>query len=121
MKRALEVAAEKQKDYLCIELEMQDELEFFQGHFIGNPIVPGATLLAWVVDYASEHRQTALYAQGMRKVKFQKPIQAGQRLRLAIQFDEQQRLTFTYKDSDEQLYASGIIDLARMPVDDQDV
>ena len=66
--------------------------EFFQGHFPGHPVMPGALILEAMAQvggvamlYNEEFRgQLALFA-GMDRVKFRKPVVPGDQLRMTAE------------------------------------
>ncbi len=65
--------------------------EFFQGHFPGNPIMPGVLIIeamaqaAGILALKSMGRATSrIYFMSIEKAKFRKPVVPGDRLRLEI-------------------------------------
>lgn len=66
--------------------------EFFQGHFPGHPVMPGALILEAMAQvggvamlYNDEFRgQLALFA-GMDRVKFRKPVVPGDQLKMTAE------------------------------------
>lgn len=57
------------------------------GHFPGDPIVPGAWLLAWIVDEASHRLHAwgdARTLAGIKRVKFLRPLAPDQRFECAF-------------------------------------
>jgi len=76
---------------------------FFQGHFPGNPIMPGVLIIeamgqAGAVLAAKSLRQgpqgTLIYFMGMDKVKFRKPVTPGDQLIFEMKFLKQRRNVF---------------------------
>ena len=74
---------------------------FFQGHFPGDPIMPGVMILeamgqaGGVLFWASlppEKRMLPLYFVGLDKAKFRKPVRPGDQLTLDLRIINQ-RLT----------------------------
>lgn len=65
---------------------------FFQGHFPGQPIMPGVLVVEAMAQTACvlflgrpEYRGKLAYFMGMDRVKFRKPVLPGDRLELRIE------------------------------------
>jgi beta-hydroxyacyl-ACP dehydratase FabZ len=76
---------------------------FFQGHFPGNPIMPGVLIIeamgqAGAVlaagSMSEEQPGTLIYFMGMDRVKFRKPVIPGDRLVLEMKFLKQRGKVF---------------------------
>jgi len=68
---------------------------FFQGHFPGNPIMPGVLMIeamgqAGAVlaagSLSEKERGSLIYFMGMDKVKFRKPVVPGDQIRFEVKF-----------------------------------
>jgi 3-hydroxyacyl-[acyl-carrier-protein] dehydratase len=63
---------------------------FFQGHFPGNPIMPGVLIVeamaqvAGLLAFNSGVKGTTVYFMAIEKAKFRKPVLPGDQLRLSI-------------------------------------
>jgi len=66
---------------------------FFQGHFPGNPIMPGVLIIeamaqaGGILAYESvppDSRSRLVYFMGMDKVKFRKPVVPGDQLQFEV-------------------------------------
>ncbi|MEI6892889.1 MAG: 3-hydroxyacyl-ACP dehydratase FabZ [Pontiella sp.] len=65
--------------------------EFFQGHFPGNPVMPGvlqmeamAQVAGVMLNSRGENRGRVAYFMSMNKVKFRKMVTPGDQLRMEI-------------------------------------
>ena len=64
--------------------------EFFQGHFPGNPVMPGVLILEAMAQVAAigllgvipDHEKKLLYISGVDRCKFRRPVLPGDQLRI---------------------------------------
>lgn len=81
--------------------------EFFQGHFPGNPVMPGvlqieamaqtagAVVISKDEDYASQNRSVLFMS--IDGVKFRKPVKPGDQLRMHVEKVRERRNIFVFK------------------------
>jgi 3-hydroxyacyl-[acyl-carrier-protein] dehydratase len=68
---------------------------FFQGHFPGQPIMPGVLIIeamaqvAGIVAFSSGMEGKAVYFMSIEKAKFRRPVVPGDQLRLEIKVLQQ--------------------------------
>ena len=64
--------------------------QFFNGHFPGNPIMPGVLIvealaqLAGILAFKSGAEGNAVYFMSIERAKFRKPVVPGDQLRLEV-------------------------------------
>jgi len=81
-----------------VVLALSPEDFCFQGHFPGNPIVPGVTQVDWAIGFAQEAFGPLGAFQGMVKLKFTDFTRPGERLELYLAYDRAKgSLTFRYQ------------------------
>ncbi|HLN58389.1 MAG TPA: 3-hydroxyacyl-ACP dehydratase FabZ [Thermoanaerobaculia bacterium] len=64
--------------------------EFFQGHFPGNPVMPGVLIVEAMAQVAAiglmgvvpEHERKLLYLSAVDRCKFRRPVLPGDQLRI---------------------------------------
>jgi beta-hydroxyacyl-ACP dehydratase FabZ len=64
--------------------------EFFQGHFPGNPVMPGVLIVEAMAQVAAigllgiipEHEKKLLYLSAVDRCKFRRPVVPGDQLRI---------------------------------------
>lgn len=68
---------------------------FFQGHFPGNPIMPGVLIVeamaqvAGVLAFSSGTQGSSVYFMSIEKAKFRKPVVPGDQVKLEIKVLQQ--------------------------------
>jgi 3-hydroxymyristoyl/3-hydroxydecanoyl-(acyl carrier protein) dehydratase len=91
------VLARHSGDEERITLFMDAGLKVFEGHFPGDPIVPGVAQVDWAIQFgAAAYGSLGLFL-GIDHLKFQDLIRPGETLELALSFErEQGRLRFRF-------------------------
>jgi 3-hydroxymyristoyl/3-hydroxydecanoyl-(acyl carrier protein) dehydratase len=85
----LVVCEERAAGVLQRQLELPAELACCDGHFPGEAIVPGVTLLGWALRAGAELAGRELALASIDALKFPEPLRPGQRcsLRVALRAD----------------------------------
>ena len=86
---------------------MTDDLAVLDGHFPGEPIVPGVAQLFWAATLAGRIFPQSILTSEMRNLKFMKTIVPGVRLRLSLNRNARRRIAFEYS-SDAGLHSRGM-------------
>jgi 3-hydroxymyristoyl/3-hydroxydecanoyl-(acyl carrier protein) dehydratase len=93
-------------------LRVPPDLCCLKGHFPELPLVPGAILLGWAMEFGAESLGTSLSLRAMRSIKFERIVQPGQSLRLRIVAEPvSSTLRFEYL-SEAGRHSSGQIEVA---------
>ena len=80
-----------------LTLQVPDNLYYFNGHFPGNPVLPGVVQTHWAIHYARRHLNLERIFAGLEAVKFQHIIQPGAIVTLELQWlAEREKLHFSY-------------------------
>jgi 3-hydroxymyristoyl/3-hydroxydecanoyl-(acyl carrier protein) dehydratase len=95
--------------HIELRLEMDPNLDVFEGHFDSIAILPGVVQVDWAItifkQYFPEYSQ--LLVKRIDTLKFHKAILAGYQVILKLNFD-QEKLLFNYS-SDNGKHSSGKI------------
>lgn len=95
-----------------IELVVPAELDYFDGHFPGAPVVPGVVQLKWAIDAARRCFGVAGAVARMEALKFQHVMSPGIEAALTLRYAaESDKLHFSF-DSDGRRHSSGRIGFA---------
>lgn len=86
-----------------IELSVPN-LPWFDGHFDGEPVLPGIALVLWAKAAFAEHYGLAV-THGIPRVKFRQVIGPDARLQLRLKVGR--RLAFAYHAADGSIVSSG--------------
>lgn len=96
-----------------LELVIEADNPWFEGHFPGQPILPGVVQIGWAVQFAFELHGLGPAVSSLEQVKFKRPILPGTRLTLhLIPGAGGQKLRYEYRDADTS-YSSGTLDYGR--------
>lgn len=81
-----------------LTLRIPDNLFYFNGHFPGNPVLPGVVQTHWVIHYARQRFTGLDEFAGLEALKFQHIIQPGAVVTLDLQWQpERSKLHFSYQ------------------------
>jgi len=98
----------KMADRVEIELGFPEQLEYFKGHFPGQPILPGVAQLDWAIQYCDRFFNTGLVVTAIAGLKFHAVIVPGTTLMLCLQWNGERRCCGFSFDGDTR-HASGRI------------
>ena len=74
--------------YSC-SIDFDPAFRGFEGHFPGNPIVPGVCLIEAGRVFAEEVLKRALTTRSVTQCRFRRPVFAGERAELKIKLEEE--------------------------------
>ncbi len=81
-----------------IDLAIEADLFWFDGHFPGDPILPGVVQLDWAMAFARSHLGLTQPAARRFQIKFKATIRPGEAVTLALRLDAVRgRLGFDYR------------------------
>lgn len=104
-----ELQCNDDKTQVSLVLRVQSELDYFEGHFPGQPILPGVVQVDWAVRMAHQYLTVKGSFSALEKVKFQSLVLPEATLTLALTWhDHKQAIAFSYQNVDRQC-SSGMI------------
>jgi len=90
-----------------VDLVVPHDLQYFEGHFPGAPVVPGVVQIKWAIGFARELLGAGREFGGMEAIKFQHVLQPGARATLKLDFTQASgKLRFSF-EHDRTRYSSG--------------
>jgi 3-hydroxymyristoyl/3-hydroxydecanoyl-(acyl carrier protein) dehydratase len=96
-----------------VERQFERDLKSAQGHFPGNPIIPGAVLLSETLIAIEAVTGVPLAACHVRAAKFFRPVRPGARARIEFTRLAPDAIRFTCL-VDEQTVLSGVVECAAL-------
>ncbi|MBW2244432.1 MAG: acyl-CoA synthetase [Deltaproteobacteria bacterium] len=100
---------------LVRDLQVPTDLAALEGHFPGQPVVPGVAQLGWALAAAEELAGGKLSLAGVEALKFKEMLLPGGRVRLEVELDRlRARVRFRIFAEDREL-SSGRLLLADTP------
>jgi 3-hydroxymyristoyl/3-hydroxydecanoyl-(acyl carrier protein) dehydratase len=92
-----------------LELGIEADNPWFEGHFPGQPILPGVVQIGWAVHFAHTLHSLGPEVVNLEQIKFKRPIFPGARLTLRLTPSaDRQTLRYEYCDA-ETSYSSGLL------------
>lgn len=96
------ISLEKSKSAVGIKNVSANE-GFFEGHFPGNPIMPGVLIIEALAQTAgilgnvsSEKKYKSVYFMSIERAKFRKPVVPGDQLRLEVELVKQRNTVLKF-------------------------
>lgn len=94
-------------DRARVELDIQANLRWFEGHFPDHPVLPGVVQLAWAVHFSRQTFGCGPEVSTLEQIKFKRPITSGRQVALLLR-RHNGVVRFEYRNSDVSL-ASGML------------
>jgi 3-hydroxymyristoyl/3-hydroxydecanoyl-(acyl carrier protein) dehydratase len=91
---------------IILQLDIDADIHWFDGHFPDAPVLPGVTQLDWAVHYSRQYFPQLAQVQAVEVLKFQHMIRPGQQLQLVLDYRAESTTLFSYSRSGEKV-ASG--------------
>jgi len=87
---------------LRLTLDVTSDLNWFRGHFPGQPVLPGVVQLHWAVLVATACLDVAGVPTELRRLKFKKVFAPPQDLELTLQKRSSAEIQFRFSCEDEE-------------------
>ncbi len=98
-----------------LQFKIPSQLVYFEGHFPGQPILPGVTQLSWVEYFAGIFFRIEQPFDHMEVIKFKKIIRPGDVIEMFLQWKpETAKLYFELQSAKAVSHSSGRLVYARM-------
>ncbi len=99
----------KSDNEVILDILIEPDLFWFEGHFPEHAILPGVAQIHWVIHYAQAHFPKLQFFSAMERVKFQNPITPHEKIQLTLQQEaNKQQLIFMFR-TDQQIKSQGKI------------
>lgn len=91
---------------VLLQLKIQAELSYFQGHFPAYPVVPGVVQLRWIESLARKFNLVDGEFQRVDKLKFMRVMSEDYEVELELSKPKPDTVQFKYS-SEHGIHASG--------------
>jgi 3-hydroxymyristoyl/3-hydroxydecanoyl-(acyl carrier protein) dehydratase len=104
------VVTQRRYNMRCeVDLIINPDNPWFQGHFPDQPILPGVVQIGWAVHFASEIYGVNPNVNTLEQIKFRRPMLPNMQFTLLLTTDiNQKKLRYEYRDL-EHSYSSGTL------------
>lgn len=80
---------------VTVDIDVPADLEYLQGHFPEQPVVPGVVQVHWAIERATDHFGALGAFKGIEALKFHRIIEPDTNLKLELEFSDG-KLRFSY-------------------------
>ena len=96
------LSVEREVAWVRLEMTVPANLDWFKGHFPGNPVLPGVVQVHWAISLINRLLPQAGSFKRIENLKFKSVVLPEMRLQLEIQQSEKQgRIQFCYRSLDD--------------------
>ena len=82
------------------DIHVPADLYYLQGHFPGEPVLPGVIQVHWAIQLADEHFDLRPSFAGIEALKFHRIIEPEMPIRLVLELNaESGKLSFSYSST----------------------
>lgn len=110
---SLETIQKSDKNILTARASVPAESPWFDGHFPGDPTLPGIGQLAMVADVLACLFEKKYVVRGVHRVKFRKRISPGDMLRITAVQKKNNSYSFRMTTDRDELVSSGIMTMTQ--------
>lgn len=101
-----------EESVITAQLIVGPDSPWFDGHFPGNPIVPGIAQMSMIFDLMQRTMGPGLKLEGFKRVRFKQLIRPDTPISILIKPAGKTPKRFEYKlTSDEEIVCTGFIDI----------
>ena len=103
------LSASKTEETACIEMNISPKLHWFNGHFPGQPVLPGVAQTHWAALLAPALFNLQGEFSGLTRLKFKTPLLPGQKVFLQLTNKPSRHLINYRYHSDDADFSSGTL------------
>ena len=106
-------------DSLMATVDVPENSKWFEGHFPGEPILPGIALVNMVyqaIKLDAQIKEDEVALRSLKRIRFTGPVRPGEKLMVNMTSEHvNQEIFYTFKIAvKENVVSSGLIAVARM-------
>ena len=109
-------------DSLMATVDVPENSQWFEGHFPGEPILPGIALLDMVyqaIKLDDQMKEDKVVLCSLKRIRFTGPVRPGEKLTVSMTSEHvHQEIFYTFKIAvKESVVSSGLVAVAKMRQD----
>lgn len=95
---------ERGESEVILYVNIPEDLDYFEGHFPFQAMLPGVVQVGWIMKYASQYLSVSENINSIDSLKFRRKLKPGDSCTVSIEWDSAQSIiSFAISEGDERV------------------